>query len=545
MVDMAFRTTQVSLPNGSVVSLGYDESDRLTYIGDVNPATGVGFKYGLDANGNRTTITENDASVTVNGFDMKNRLISEVRTGTSPYSAVYAYAPDDSLLARDLPSGGRGTARRMEDSSRTVQASMVFDAYGLQRSTATLTSSYGFVGEEGVRAEKGLAAGVIVPYQMRARMYDPLIGRFVSRDPVFSNNLYAYANGNPWSYTDPDGMEAESSLSDLFAEVELLSAGIVLAHGEKQTTPSRRHSNHGRRKRKDTAGPPPYDPVKTSGYLEAMELHPAALAALSDAHIKLGRVMQAIGNAKASKGTHLGDESLPGSPFGVVGTAVDISVRSRYGRPLHGPGHAPPAVAKGYMSLHDITHDVRALRNAGFAAWFRPFPGSHGKLNFHIHAIFPAPWMKNLKANQVIDFIMGKTGLSLHGIAIEHRRDRRVPILPHEAQNVMVAAEIAFGPRSLERRLVRAYKHPSLKLRRLIHAAVQEADSVVSIEEITGPQIVEHRLADRWDFGPYSKPARHVTHHNVHRPVASPPAPPTHQRGSNSLAESNENQTHT
>jgi hypothetical protein len=39
----------------------------------------------------------------------KNRLISEVRTGTSPYSAIYAYAPDDSRLARDLPSGGRVT----------------------------------------------------------------------------------------------------------------------------------------------------------------------------------------------------------------------------------------------------------------------------------------------------------------------------------------------------------------------------------------------------------------------------------------------------
>jgi hypothetical protein len=48
----------------------------------------------------------------------KNRLISEVRTGISPYSAIYAYAPDDSLLARDLPAGGRGTSRRMEDSSR-------------------------------------------------------------------------------------------------------------------------------------------------------------------------------------------------------------------------------------------------------------------------------------------------------------------------------------------------------------------------------------------------------------------------------------------
>lgn len=47
---------------------------------------------------------------------------------------------------------------------------------------------------------------------MQARYYDPKIGRFLSVDPVaFSPdsprhfNLYWYANGNPYRYTDPDG----------------------------------------------------------------------------------------------------------------------------------------------------------------------------------------------------------------------------------------------------------------------------------------------------------------------------------------------------
>ncbi len=47
---------------------------------------------------------------------------------------------------------------------------------------------------------------------MQARLYDPLIGRFLSTDPnqfnassPFSFNRYAYANDNPYRNTDPSG----------------------------------------------------------------------------------------------------------------------------------------------------------------------------------------------------------------------------------------------------------------------------------------------------------------------------------------------------
>lgn len=49
---------------------------------------------------------------------------------------------------------------------------------------------------------------------MQARYYDPVIGRFLSNDPVgalgHSNiahgfNRYTYANNNPYKYVDPDG----------------------------------------------------------------------------------------------------------------------------------------------------------------------------------------------------------------------------------------------------------------------------------------------------------------------------------------------------
>ena len=44
----------------------------------------------------------------------------------------------------------------------------------------------------------------------RARYYSPVLGRFISEDPLEwrsgQSNAYAYVGGNPISYTDPDGL---------------------------------------------------------------------------------------------------------------------------------------------------------------------------------------------------------------------------------------------------------------------------------------------------------------------------------------------------
>jgi RHS repeat-associated protein len=50
---------------------------------------------------------------------------------------------------------------------------------------------------------------------MQQRYYDPMIGRFLSVDPVTATsvggnfNRYWYANDNPYSFTDPDGRKAD------------------------------------------------------------------------------------------------------------------------------------------------------------------------------------------------------------------------------------------------------------------------------------------------------------------------------------------------
>ncbi len=64
------------------------------------------------------------------------------------------------------------------------------------------------------RRRRKVASGPIVQ-----RYYDPVIGRFLSVDPVTANgntggnfNRYWYANNNPYKFTDPDGRYVETVL---------------------------------------------------------------------------------------------------------------------------------------------------------------------------------------------------------------------------------------------------------------------------------------------------------------------------------------------
>jgi RHS repeat-associated protein len=77
------------------------------------------------------------------------------------------------------------------------------DPYGVPRPGGTASSGIGYAGE--YRDGTGLV-------NLRARSYDPVLGRFIGRDTFGgvaaapqSANRYAYALANPLRYTDPSG----------------------------------------------------------------------------------------------------------------------------------------------------------------------------------------------------------------------------------------------------------------------------------------------------------------------------------------------------
>ena len=97
---------------------------------------------------------------------------------------------------------GLGSVVGEVDPSGNLTSNPKYDVYGLVRSNAgTASSAMGFVGGLGHLSEAG--TGLIY---MKARYYDPSLGRFCSQDPGASgSNWFVYCNNNPINCVDANG----------------------------------------------------------------------------------------------------------------------------------------------------------------------------------------------------------------------------------------------------------------------------------------------------------------------------------------------------
>ena len=119
-------------------------------------------------------------------------------------------------------------------------------------------------------------------------------------------------------------------------------------------------------------------------------LHPRASDALRSIGVTAGRIMQTIGNAAASAGTHAQDGTVDGHPYSA---ATDISVSG--------------------LSNTQIQNLLSKLSKVGFAAWFR-WPGHDGwpaSEVRHIHAVYANSKMKASLRSQVRSWLVGRNGL--------------------------------------------------------------------------------------------------------------------------------------
>ncbi len=112
------------------------------------------------------------------------------------------------------------------DEYGAVRERMRFDPWGKPQTplgSKTRTGDRGFTGHE------HLAGGLI---HMNGRIYDPVLGRFLSADIVVqfpsaitSYNRYAYVMNNPLAYTDPSGY----FIAEIIAIVSAISSAVVAA----------------------------------------------------------------------------------------------------------------------------------------------------------------------------------------------------------------------------------------------------------------------------------------------------------------------------
>jgi len=97
-----------------------------------------------------------------------------------------------------------GTVRDLVGSSGTLLNQLTYDSFGnvTSESNAAVDHRFRYTGRE-LDEETGL-------YYYRARYYDPVVGRFISEDPIGfeagDTNLYRYVGNSPVNATDPEGL---------------------------------------------------------------------------------------------------------------------------------------------------------------------------------------------------------------------------------------------------------------------------------------------------------------------------------------------------
>ena len=209
-------------------------------------------EYGYDENGNRLSRIKNGTEEVVYQWDYENRLVGADGTqqveyqyddngvrvaaivdgvetrylidANRPYAQVLEeYNPEGNIQASyvyglDLISqergeqesfyhmDGLGSTRVLTDDGGGVTDTYDYDAYGvLIASTGGTVNDYLYTGEQ---FDPNLG-----DYYLRARYYEPSMGRFLSRDPFegfliepLSLAKYPYVHGNPVNAIDPSGL---------------------------------------------------------------------------------------------------------------------------------------------------------------------------------------------------------------------------------------------------------------------------------------------------------------------------------------------------
>jgi RHS repeat-associated protein len=93
-----------------------------------------------------------------------------------------------------------GSTRLLTGSTGTVTGKCTYSAYGTPTCEGSTTTPLGYDGQY-TSSDTGLI-------YMRARVYDPNTGQFLTVDPLkgISGEPYSYAGDNPLTYSDPTGL---------------------------------------------------------------------------------------------------------------------------------------------------------------------------------------------------------------------------------------------------------------------------------------------------------------------------------------------------
>jgi RHS repeat-associated protein len=216
-VDAAGNTTA----RGSD-TFAYDQANRLT-LATVAGATET---YSYDGDGVRFSRQVGAGPLIRYVTDVASFLPVTIADGTRKYvwGQGLAFAVNGSTI--EVYHADRlGSVRAITNSSGAVTADYRTDEWGiLTAQSGSSTQPFGFTGEP--RDATGLT-------YLRARYYDPTVGRFVSRDILAgfdaapgTLNRYGYATANPVRFVDPSGLWTLGVCSDV--TFDIFGIGVAL-----------------------------------------------------------------------------------------------------------------------------------------------------------------------------------------------------------------------------------------------------------------------------------------------------------------------------
>ena len=180
-----------------------------------------------DGDGNR--VSETAAGVTTKFLvNTQNptgysQVLDELVSGS--VTKTYAYGlqriSENQLIGSTWTPGfygydGHGNVRFTTSTAGTVGNTYQFDAFGMPvASTGTIANTYLYSGE---RFDSSLNL-----YQLRARYYNMLTGRFETMDPVLGDvfnpgtlHKYVYTQSNPVNAVDPQGTDTFGDYANIF-----------------------------------------------------------------------------------------------------------------------------------------------------------------------------------------------------------------------------------------------------------------------------------------------------------------------------------------
>jgi RHS repeat-associated protein len=171
----------------------WDHENRMT--GLTIGSTTASYAYNGDALRMSSTVGANTTSYV---WDVAAGLPVILQDGTNTY--VYGLGLISTYDGTNMTyrlTDGLGSTVNLCDASGNVLVTYAYDVFGAIRSqTASSANYWKFTGEQR-DSESGLD-------YLRARYYDPEVGRFLGQDPLGGG--YAYAGNNPANMVDPSGL---------------------------------------------------------------------------------------------------------------------------------------------------------------------------------------------------------------------------------------------------------------------------------------------------------------------------------------------------